>query len=789
MSLSWIKRAIHPISVDELVATEQYGKAIERMRKEFSQRYPSTTERQRYADVLVLAGRGAEAVPVLIGIADEHERYGFPHKALEALQRAAEIRPGHAEVKDRLESIQREPREAPAPGGGEEERPTVASGDPSTNDATEFVALDAEDPEPMRARAEGEPAALERPPDAGDADEPELAPPSDELEVVAVDAEAHAPGPPNHERVAVDAEEHEHAKPSVVPPPAVVDTGELEPLDADGDAATEEREHTKPSFVPPPAVVDAEELEPLDAHMQDHDTKPSFFPESPVVDPGELEPLDAEADAEEREHTRPSVVPQPAAVDAEDLEPLDAEAPAPGLAAPDPEADSLLPEEDLDPEEVEALLADGPIVTEEDLEYALTADAQALLAGGPAEDAPGTLEDDNHFHELLARDARALLSDGPTSDEPGDPGGDGQLDEVLATDARALLSDHPTPDGPAPVAAPADCEEGPAAKGRGPSGGRPAETHLFLSEDDLLGDMVGLLPDESVAPSDKNEDEIEGLVRSLAETRAPGRATLGAVLFADLPRDEVRAVWEGLHPRAYAPGDTVVREGEPGHSVFLMVSGSVRILVMGGHGQPLEIRRIEAGDFFGEVAALSGKPRSATVVAATPCEMLEIDRDALDALLALRPAARLVLDDAWARRALSPEETAVRSLAPEAADPRQAAEALRAQFAGAEWSPRVRLHLCTMMLEAGRADDALATLVGVAEDLAQRGHAKEAIAILKRAGRARRRGSDGPTEGAPSRERVGALLSETAELAARATPPVEEVAEGTGEEQGDHLAG
>jgi len=169
--------------------------------------------------------------------------------------------------------------------------------------------------------------------------------------------------------------------------------------------------------------------------------------------------------------------------------------------------------------------------------------------------------------------------------------------------------------------------------------------------------------------------------------------------------------------------------------------------------------------------------------------MLEIDRRALDTLVALRPAARPVLDDAWARRALSPEETAVRSLPPEAADPRRAAEALRAQFAGADWSPRVRLHLSGMMLEAGRAGDALATLSGVAEDLAQKGHAREAIAILKKAGRFRHRGSGEVTEDAAFRERVESLLRETAELAARAAPSVEEIAEGTGEEQSDQLAG
>jgi tetratricopeptide (TPR) repeat protein len=107
--LSWITRAKQPHSVDDLVARGKYQKAIDVMRKEFAVRFPSAAERLRFADVLVLAGRGAEAMPVLLGVADEQERYGFRDKALEALRRAEEIAPGSAEVADHLERIRSEP--------------------------------------------------------------------------------------------------------------------------------------------------------------------------------------------------------------------------------------------------------------------------------------------------------------------------------------------------------------------------------------------------------------------------------------------------------------------------------------------------------------------------------------------------------------------------------------------------------------------------------------------------------------------------------------------------------
>ena len=70
----------------------------------------------------------------------------------------------------------------------------------------------------------------------------------------------------------------------------------------------------------------------------------------------------------------------------------------------------------------------------------------------------------------------------------------------------------------------------------------------------------------------------------------------------------------------------------------------------------------------------------------------------------------------------------------------RAAAALRAHFGDCEWSPRVQLHLARLMLDVGREQDALGILAGVAEDLARRGQAKKAIAVLKKVERIQRRG-------------------------------------------------
>jgi len=277
-------------------------------------------------------------------------------------------------------------------------------------------------------------------------------------------------------------------------------------------------------------------------------------------------------------------------------------------------------------------------------------------------------------------------------------------------------------------------------------------------------------------------------VRGLADRpKAAGREALAGALFRELQHYLFRQVSEGLHRRAVAAGAIVVSEGETGGSLFLIASGSVRVLVVGGHGRPLEIRRLDAGDFFGEVSALSGLPRSATVVAVADCELLEVDRWALERLVEARPAARPILEGARDVRARSPEEEAVRSL-PAGAGPERAAAVLAAHFGAAEWSPRVRLHFARMMLDAGQENDALAVVASVAEEMAQQGHADTAVAMLKKVDQIRKRDSGAAAKHASRaasdaafRVWVGSLAQGPDALPrAPAAPPVEKGADRRG---------
>jgi flavin reductase (DIM6/NTAB) family NADH-FMN oxidoreductase RutF len=108
-----------------------------------------------------------------------------------------------------------------------------------------------------------------------------------------------------------------------------------------------------------------------------------------------------------------------------------------------------------------------------------------------------------------------------------------------------------------------------------------------------------------------------------------------APLFAALSpemRDRILAAGE---ERRYAKGETVVREGQPGDDLFVILDGSARV-ERGGR----VLSRFAPGEFFGELSVLDGRLRSADVVADSPLRCLAVPREALrDALLAEPSAA------------------------------------------------------------------------------------------------------------------------------------------------------
>ena len=94
-----------------------------------------------------------------------------------------------------------------------------------------------------------------------------------------------------------------------------------------------------------------------------------------------------------------------------------------------------------------------------------------------------------------------------------------------------------------------------------------------------------------------------------------------------------------MRSRRFRRGEVIFHGGDPGDSLFIVSSGSVKIMVDPEDGsEPAILTTVGAGGFFGELALLDGRARSATAVAVDRVETLVLRRDAFDRLIDEEPA-------------------------------------------------------------------------------------------------------------------------------------------------------
>ena len=125
---------------------------------------------------------------------------------------------------------------------------------------------------------------------------------------------------------------------------------------------------------------------------------------------------------------------------------------------------------------------------------------------------------------------------------------------------------------------------------------------------------------------------------------------ISSPLFADFSESDLVAVIQGLELATYGPGDILILEGDPGTSLFVITSGVVRAFVRQPDGKNKQVREMGEGSFFGEIAVLSGKPRTATVTAKTTVEALILERRTLDNIGKTHPSVRTTLQKFAAER-------------------------------------------------------------------------------------------------------------------------------------------
>ncbi len=107
-----------------------------------------------------------------------------------------------------------------------------------------------------------------------------------------------------------------------------------------------------------------------------------------------------------------------------------------------------------------------------------------------------------------------------------------------------------------------------------------------------------------------------------------------------------------MHERHYAVGEVVCTRGEPGHTMMVIVEGSLSVVVPGKDNQPSEIARLAQGAVLGEMFCIDPAPRPVTVMANEPATVLELGRDDLTKMRQDAPRAAAALIGAVFREVL-----------------------------------------------------------------------------------------------------------------------------------------
>jgi CRP-like cAMP-binding protein len=123
-------------------------------------------------------------------------------------------------------------------------------------------------------------------------------------------------------------------------------------------------------------------------------------------------------------------------------------------------------------------------------------------------------------------------------------------------------------------------------------------------------------------------------------------------LFATMDNAELRLLVSRMRPERYAPGQIIIRQGEPGDKFYVIERGHVDVIVRDERGVSEVANRLGRGDFFGELALLRDTPRTATCRATVPTHLLSLSRQDFDHLVKSRFALREKLGESISRAEL-----------------------------------------------------------------------------------------------------------------------------------------
>jgi small-conductance mechanosensitive channel/CRP-like cAMP-binding protein len=154
-------------------------------------------------------------------------------------------------------------------------------------------------------------------------------------------------------------------------------------------------------------------------------------------------------------------------------------------------------------------------------------------------------------------------------------------------------------------------------------------------------------PSRNINVTEMNEDRVQ---RKLDEEYAQRVDALSRVdVFRALDAEKVDRLARRLRHVVFGPGEVILRQGDPGDSLYLVRGGQVAVQI-GVLGASKEIATLGDGQFFGEMSLMTGESRTATVVAKTDVECYIVDKEAFQEIVHEKPELAGTISDILSQR-------------------------------------------------------------------------------------------------------------------------------------------
>ena len=147
-----------------------------------------------------------------------------------------------------------------------------------------------------------------------------------------------------------------------------------------------------------------------------------------------------------------------------------------------------------------------------------------------------------------------------------------------------------------------------------------------------------------------DEKKEEAAEQSIPWSQRLQDAVAAIPFFSPLDGDERKKLADAATLHVFNAGEVIIREEDPGRSIYVILDGKIRVFTRDHHGEELELAVLGASQFFGEMSFLTGKPRSGSVAAVDTSVIVELSYTSMRKVVKEHPTVKKVLVEYYQER-------------------------------------------------------------------------------------------------------------------------------------------